>query len=182
MHNRDVVVCFSGGVDSTALIDYYLSRHFTIRAVHFNYGQPAFQGEAVAVRSISTHYAIEVVTQSITPILPCNSVGEYFARNALFLLLACCELNLTKGLLALGIHGGTSYYDCSPQFASHIQSLIDGYSGGNIMLDFPFLKNTKAEIVQYCIEQSVPLALTYSCERNPTVPCGACRSCLDRVF
>jgi 7-cyano-7-deazaguanine synthase len=81
----------------------------------------------------------------------------------------------------LGIHSGTDYYDCTSAFANHVQRLLDGYFGGLIVLDTPFIDHTKQDIYAYCRVKEVPVALTYSCERNRKVPCGECLSCRERT-
>jgi len=174
------VICCGGGTDSTALIAYYLARGFDIQGVHFDYGQPSFPGERHAVETICGYYAVPIRYVEVRPRLMIKSSAEYPGRNALFVLLATQLLEHRTGLVSLGIHLGTPYYDCTPIFVRQMQHVLDGYFGGSIVLDAPFLHFHKQDIYAYCREHSVPVDLTYSCERNPNTPCGECFSCLDR--
>ncbi len=82
----------------------------------------------------------------------------------------------------MGIHSGTPYYDCSKEFVSSVNSILKGYTSGEILLDAPFIDWNKEMIIQYCKDNDVPLDITYSCENGQEPPCGKCLSCLDRRF
>lgn len=85
-----------------------------------------------------------------------------------------------KGILSLGIHTGTPYYDCSERFIRDITPTVEGYTGGEVRIDAPFLAWDKPTIYAYCKEKGVPIHLTYSCESGTDPPCGKCLSCKDR--
>jgi 7-cyano-7-deazaguanine synthase len=175
-----VVICCGGGTDSTALVAYYLDRGFDVRCVHFDYGQPSFPGERQAVSAISKYYHVPVRYSELRPKLVIKPNTECPGRNALFVLVAAQFLEHGIGLISLGIHSGMPYYDCTPTFVHQMQHLLDGYFGGAVVLDVPFLHFHKQDIYDYCREHGVPVHLTYSCEQNPNTPCGECLSCLDR--
>lgn len=177
-----VTLCCSGGVDSTALIHYYLQRHQSIQCVHFDYGHPACEGERTALIAISQRYRVSIEYARLRPAIGNMSIstGEIYGRNALFVLSALNQVKQTEGLISLGIHAGTGYYDCTPTFAQQMQAILDGYFQGAVVLDTPFLYFSKGDIFAYCQQNSVPVELTYSCERNAMSPCGSCPSCLDR--
>ena len=88
--------------------------------------------------------------------------------------------NEDKNLIAIAIHSGTKYYDCSEVFFNKAASIVEDYSGGRIKLIAPFLNWSKAEIYVYCKKQSIPIKLTHSCESGDIAPCGMCLSCVDR--
>ena len=116
----------------------------------------------------------------IKPLASCQLNNVVVGRNALFALSAINYFQQEAGLVALGIHAGTDYYDCTTQFVGDFQRLLDGYLGGRIQLDCPFLDFTKAEILAYCRKWGIPVNLTYSCLNNPMTACGSCLSCLER--
>jgi 7-cyano-7-deazaguanine synthase len=60
-------------------------------------------------------------------------------------------------------------------YISHMNRLRDGPS-----IEAPFFERTKQEVVQMGIELGVPIERTYSCIRDQSEPCGACRRCLER--
>lgn len=175
-----VVICCGGGLDSTALIHYYLTRGLTIQGIHFDYGQPACQAERKALRAISKHYKVLIDFANLRPIITPTATGEFQGRNAILVLSALNHLKSNKGLISLGLHEDSIYYDCTPIFTQHLQALLDGYFGGLVVLDVPFLSFSKEAIFEYCLQNEVPIELTYSCERSSDRPCGTCHSCLER--
>lgn len=179
--SSEVCVLLGGGLDSTALIPFYLSRGDTVRGVHFDYGQPSVEGERRSVLGIAEHYAVPVekgeLGLSIT-----NVRGEYFCRNAVLLLGAASTLDNTGGRLSLGIHAGTPYYDCSSSFLADVQRILDGYFGGTVQVEAPFLNFTKRDVFDFCLRKRVPVDLTFSCERCSIDPCGKCPSCEERLM
>ena len=84
------------------------------------------------------------------------------------------------GIIAIGIHEGPPYYDCSEGFLRSIQTLVDGYAAGRIKIAAPFLKWGKPIIWEFCKKVGVPVDSTYSCEKGGGHPCGTCLSCKDR--
>jgi len=172
------LVLLSGGIDSTACIEFYRSLNFYIKALFFEYGQLAAEPEKKASKLISQYYQI--------PLQVISCVGAYSktpgvidGRNAFLILGALLEFKELSGIIAVGIHSGTSYFDCSKEFIQTAQSIINGYTDGRIQIGTPFLEWTKPEIWKYCISRKVPLHLTYSCELGSNQPCGHCLSCGD---
>jgi 7-cyano-7-deazaguanine synthase len=152
-----------------------------LRAVHFDYGQPSAEGERRAVLEIAKHYAVPI--DQIKFGLPITNVrGEYLCRNAMFLLGAASILNSASARLALGIHTGTPFYDCSVPFLDDVQRLFDGYFGGTVQVEAPFAEFTKRDVFDFCVRNHVPIDLTFSCERQSAYPCGECRSCKERAM
>lgn len=178
--SNSVIVCCGGGADSTALLQYYTELGYDVQGIHFDYGQIPFPGESKAVEAISAHYKTPIFTSVLRPKLTPESNREYKGRNALFVLFAAQFLEDYQGLIGLGIHTGTTYYDCSPMFVRHMQQILGNYYHGTVVLDAPFLDFHKRDIYAYCKAKDVPVALTYSCQSHPHIPCGICPSCRDR--
>lgn len=177
----NVIVCCSGGIDSTALIHYYLEKGYQVRCVHFDYGQPALKAEVKALKRIEKHFGIKVEPLVLRPKPKYSSSGECYGRNALFILSAISLMKKPKTLISLGIHSNSIYYDSSDVFVQQLQEILNGYFDGLARLDVPLLKFTKRDIVEYCVRNEIPLDLTYSCDRSSTKPCGKCLSCKERA-
>jgi 7-cyano-7-deazaguanine synthase len=174
-----VVVLMSGGLDSTALIDFYQRRDATLRCIHFQYGQSNGQSEAKAAEEVAEYYKVECQVAKLEfPLM--KRKDEVVGRNAMFVIAAACQVPL-PARIALGIHLGPAYYDCSNSFVVDCQRLLDGYFGGIARLEAPFLKFAKGDIANYCKANHVPTQLTYSCLRQNYPPCGECSSCRDRT-
>ncbi|KAB2336196.1 ATPase [Cytobacillus depressus] len=177
--SNTALVLFSGGIDSTALLEYYLSKKYEVSALFFDYGQPSSKNEKQVVQEICRYYEINLI-KSNTGFSLTNNNGEFVGRNALLITAALSFLPSNYSKIAIGIHAGTPYYDCSQTFVEDCQRIIDGYFSGTVLLDVPFLQFTKKQIIDYCIQKSIPVDLTYSCELGHEGNCGRCLSCKDR--
>lgn len=174
------VVLMSGGIDSSATLPACQGPGKSLSGMFVDYGQPAARSEWKAAQNIASHYDIEIDKVDLGVSLVSDR-GEFFGRNALFILAAAGTIPQRPLVIALGIHALTDYYDTTPLFARDMQRLLNGYSGGAVTLSLPFLPHTKAEVIGLAKENAVPLHLTYSCERQNSPACGECPSCRDRT-
>ena len=179
LSKKNCLVLLSGGIDSSACVYYYQKLGYTVGGIFIEYGQASVKYEKQSAHRIAENCQIPLFQYSFV-----NdntfSEGEIPGRNAFLLTSAVLSNPKYRGILTLGIHSGTSYYDCSPLFLEDIRRIIISYTNGNIIVDAPFLEWTKVEIYHFCKENNVPISLTYSCENGTDPPCGHCNSCLDR--
>lgn len=174
-----MLILLSGGVDSTACLNFYLLQHSSVSTLFLEYGQSSAKQEAEAASRICQYYGTSL------KIISCKGAfekpgGFLQGRNAFLLFSALMEFKATSGIIAIGAHSGTSYFDCSKSFIQTMQAMFDNYTDGRIRVGAPFLEWTKQDIWNYCINRQVPLQLTYSCELGHDLPCGQCLSCRDR--
>jgi 7-cyano-7-deazaguanine synthase len=174
-----VWILLSGGLDSTACVAFYQDMRFSIEGIFIDYGQVAAKMELRSAKAISKHYQIPLRRLKWAG-LQSKGMGLIVGRNMFLLAAAIMELPLSSGILAMGIHAGTDYPDCTPHFVKRVQSIFDLYSKGQIQIGTPFLKWNKKDIWEYALAQKVPVGLIYSCECGSERPCGQCLSCLDR--
>jgi 7-cyano-7-deazaguanine synthase len=178
--SKTAYVLASGGIDSTACIAYYLNLGFEVRPVFIDFGHPANPVERQHVRQIVLRYGMplrEIVLRG----LHAAQAGEVKGRNAAFVTMALMAYPDIAGIIALGIHAGSPYYDCSPRFRDLMGSLVSEYTDGRLNFDAPFIALEKTGIVDFAMAHDVPLDLTYSCETGVASPCGTCPSCKDRI-
>ncbi len=174
-----VHVLLSGGVDSAACAHFYLRFGCDVSALHVTYGQPAAASEKASAIKISRSYKIPIRHLTIKgAAVPAS--GEIAGRNAFLISAALIANGMNPCVIALGIHSGTPYYDCQPSFVRSWNDILAGYSDGRIQIGAPFLALSKADVWQFCLDESVPVALTWSCESSSRAPCGRCLSCRDR--
>lgn len=174
-----VEVLVSGGIDSAALLAFYLRERFDVTALFVDFGQPAVKQELRAAKAICNHYGIRL---SITTVRSqaAFSAGEIRGRNAFLVFAAVLVCGMRTGIIAIGIHEGSPYYDCTEGFLKSIQAVLDGYVAGRIKVAAPFLKWGRQAIWEFSKEAQVPVDSTYSCEKGGAHPCGRCLSCKDR--
>src|SRR5205085_7712545 len=108
-------------------------------------------------------------------------VGELTGRNAFLIFCAILLGGCQDGMLAIGIHAGTPYFDCSPSFVERIDPLVRECSNGRVSLLAPFVDWSKGDVYSYFVNSKIPLSRTYSCEAGLMPPCGQCLSCQDRA-
>lgn len=176
---KSVLVLFSGGIDSSACLKYYLDEGFNVTPVFIDYGQKAKTRELSSAKKISDYYNLKLREISVDTKIKYSS-GEIKGRNAFFILITLMNYPDYKGIISLAIIYGTPYYDCSESFVKSLNDILNEYTNGEVQLDTPFLKWNKKMIIQYCTENDVPIHLTYSCEEGDKEPCNKCLSCLDR--
>jgi 7-cyano-7-deazaguanine synthase len=174
------LVLLSGGIDSCATLALYRRRAEPVVAMFVEYGQTAAKHEHAAAARVAEYYETNVRTATLTGLGNFHE-GYIRGRNALLLQVALTAAPFEVGQIAIGLHAGTSYPDCSPFFVSEMQRSFDVYCSGRLRVVAPFIDDDKRSVVEFCRESAVPLHLTYSCERGTMPPCGTCLSCLDRA-
>jgi len=178
MDENNVLVLFSGGLDSTTCIAHYLNQKLSVKALFIDYGQLAATQEYIAASIISKYYGISLNT------IKCSGFNKFgggviLGRNAFLLFTALMKSEFKNGIIAIGIHSGTAYVDCSASFVKYSQSLFDLYTDGKYIIGTPFVDWNKHDIFKYANHLKIPLEMTYSCELGNKQPCGHCLSCKD---
>lgn len=177
--DEEVLVLLSGGIDSTACIDFYRQLGRSPCAAFVDYGQAAARLEARAANAVTEHYSVPLLSLTWRG---CQTKGGGLipGRNCFLISAALMERPRSVSLIAIGVHAGTEYPDCSQLFLARMQSLLGVSENGAVQLAAPFATWSKADIIAYCGIRKVPVHLTYSCERGTEPPCGLCLSCKDR--
>jgi len=138
-----ITVLASGGLDSTACMAYYLAENYAVHALWVDYGQPSAQAEESAIERITSHYDVPLQKVHVTginwPKLD-NELFEFRGRNLTLVSLALNTAAVAPGLIALGIHQGTPFADCTDTFAQQLNSLLILLSDSRLRLDYPFLQ------------------------------------------
>ena len=169
----------SGGIDSSACLNFYKTTGRTPCALFVDYGQLASRSELRAAQAIASHYGVDLKVASWRGVLD-KGVGSIVGRNAFLLSVALMESPPTVSIAAVGVHSGTDYTDCSEKFIEKMQSVYDVYTDGKVQVAAPFVTWSKGEVFAYAISEDVPIELTYSCEAGTDDGCGKCFSCQDR--
>ena len=177
IEGETLLVLASGGVDSSTLLWLLAEQDLSPSALFVNYGQAAAEAESAAVARVCS--AVGAPLRNVQYSGMSFGSGEIRGRNAYLLHTALIEFPASSGVVALGIHAGTGYADCSPEFVDVMQRSYDFHTGGAINIAAPFLHWTKQQVYALAGQLEIPLEQTYSCE-SASRPCRTCRSCLDR--
>jgi 7-cyano-7-deazaguanine synthase len=141
------------------------------------YGQASDREERKAAAAIADYYAVSLGTLSVNG--PRFVQGEIRGRNGFLIHTALLAAPSRPTTIMIGIHAGTDYVDCTPEFVDLMQRSLALHSGGEVTLAAPFVDFSKGDIYALARSLQVPVELTYSCERGGD-PCGDCLSCKDR--
>ena len=171
------LVLASGGIDSSTLLALSVQQGLEPVALFVDFGQPAAEAESRAVASIAGW--LNISWRHVRYVGSRFAAGEIRGRNAFLMQVALLEFPSDSGIVVLGIHAGTDYADCSPEFMQIVRRSYGLCTGGTIIAVAPFLDWTKPDVYSLANELGVPIAQTHSCEASNS-PCGRCDSCKDR--
>ena len=111
---------------------------FEVRGIFVDFGQAAVREERGAVRDLQQCLSINVGTVRASSSVAFGP-GELLGRNAFLIFAAILMGQCDDGLLAIGIHAGTPYYDCSPAFLEKVDLLVRETTSGRIAVTAPLL-------------------------------------------
>ncbi|MBT8508802.1 7-cyano-7-deazaguanine synthase [Methanomicrobiaceae archaeon CYW5] len=203
------VCLLSGGMDSTTLAYLAKDMGYDIIALHLRYGQPTEDAEYAAAKKIAElldaceffevnlDYLLRIGGSALTDAaieIQDHAEGEAGGMPATYvpfrnanLLAIATSLAEARGAEAIFIGVQASDYagypDCRPEFIEAFQAAIDAGTadGTQITLRTPFVRMTKAEILQVGFDLGVPYQYTWSCYRSSSPACGTCDSCHYRL-
>jgi 7-cyano-7-deazaguanine synthase len=150
----------------------------SVIALFVDHGQPAATAEMRASKAVADYFRATHMSLIVKPLR--FGLGEILGRN---MMLAHLGLLLAGGepidVVALGIHAGTPYKDCSPDFTKLVSTSFEFHTGGTVSFSAPFVDRTKQDVFGLATSLNVPISATHSCEAGDG-ECGVCPSCLDR--
>jgi hypothetical protein len=101
----EVLVLLSGGVDSAAIVAFYLEFGRPPAALFVNYAQPAHLEEERAATAVAAHFGIPLSVATWTGPTR-KGIGLILGRNLLLLAAGLMERPPSVSVLALGLHAG----------------------------------------------------------------------------
>ena len=202
MAEKDSVIIYSGGLDSTTLL--YEERERVALAVTFDYGSNHAAREIACARHHCNRLGIEHVVidlsfikehfvSSLTAGADAIPEGNYDDanmrstvvpfRNGIMLSVAC-GLAESRGLkrVLIANHGGDHaiYPDCRPTFVEAMNGAMQAGTYEGVTLDAPYTSLSKADIVRRGVQLGVDYGETYSCYKGGERHCGRCGTCMER--
>lgn len=202
MSDKDSVIIYSGGLDSTTLL--YEERARIALAVTFDYGSNHAAREIACARHHSSELGIEHLVIDLAFIkkyfnssllsgaddVPDGSYDEANMkstvvpfRNGIMLSIAC-GLAESRGLkrVLIANHGGDHaiYPDCRPSFVDAMDGAMQAGTYDGVQLAAPYTNLTKADLVRRGVKLGIDYGQTYSCYRGGERHCGICGTCTER--
>ncbi len=205
-----VVSLLSGGLDSTTVTAYALSKHYEVFPLTFLYGQ-RHKKELNSAKKVADFYNLNLKIikldlraiggSALTSNIPVpeqrdidnisNNIPVTYvpARNTIFLsyALGFAEvINAKKIFIGANAIDYSGYPDCRPEYFREFNKLANlatkaGVEGSKIKIEAPLLNMSKAEIIKLGTKLKVPYNLTWSCYEGKEKACGKCDSCLLRL-
>jgi 7-cyano-7-deazaguanine synthase len=169
----------SGGIDSAVTAALALNNGFDVRTLHVSYGQAAAAAERRAAMGVAAALAVPLDVVEYNGLRRFGP-GEIRGRNSFLIHVAALELAAPRGAIMLGIHAGTDFADCEPDFVEATRAVLARTTAGAVDLVAPLALLTKGEVARLARELAVDVAATHSCDAAD-VPCGDCQSCRDRA-
>ncbi len=198
--NYDCLLLASGGMDSTVLAYKLAKERKKVIVLFIDYGQHCRDKEyRTLLKVIPPEYINNVRVIRIGDVYKeSNSrmiieanlwedsvVAEdmYLPyRNILFLSLASAyaqSMGIKDVFTAFINSNHAKEIDCSMDFFTKLESLLLEF--GSTRINMPFRNMTKTEVAKLGLELGAPIEMTYSCQVNSHMPCGACPNCVDRI-
>tara|TARA_B100000424_G_scaffold271682_1_gene275797 strand:- start:5592 stop:6158 length:567 start_codon:yes stop_codon:yes gene_type:complete len=183
---KNVIILFSGGVDSLALLSLAQRRGINPVLLHIEYDHPAAEQELRAVRNVYSRFAdtcklylhkAAINSESMKLGVGVSGSREVQGRNLLFVSIAynLCKYFFGDEKVYLWVGASAAdqedYFDCTPNFFHIAQSLTP-----NMGIYTPLVLQYKDEIVALIDPEIRDLA--WSCyEPKSDKECGVCNSC-----
>jgi 7-cyano-7-deazaguanine synthase len=184
-----IVLCYSGGIDSTVALYDLLATGEQVHALSVHYGQ-SHHRELAAAKDITAALG---VPHSVTALDPALFRGSDLTggdsgivvpnRNMVLIAIAgSLAVRIGANAVAIACHAGDHalFPDCRPAFLEEAFRALQRGTGGQVRLLYPFTYLTKLEVIQRGVELSVPFETTWSCYAGDTQPCGECLACRER--
>ena len=202
MTEKDSVIIYSGGLDSTTLL--YDEQARIALAVTFDYGSNHAAREIACARHHCQRLGIEHLVIELgfmsryfsssllsgADAIPSGSYDDLNMKSTVvpfrngIMLSVACGLAESRGLkrVLIANHGGDHaiYPDCRPQFVAAMDAAMQAGTYNGVQLAAPYTHLTKADLVQRGTQLGIDYSHTYSCYRGGEQHCGTCGTCTER--
>ena len=202
------VVVFSGGMDSTVLLEHCIKNHDEVYVLTFDYNQRHKKEIQIArsyveeIRSIMEHKIVDLsffrdlapnsalTSDSIKVPKMKDIIGEaqpvsYVSnRNMMFLSIACSYAEAVGASEvyygAVAVDNLSGYWDTTLEFVESINSCLALNRMNPVQVVAPLLFKSKKEIIEMGIKLGVRFEHTWTCYEGKELSCGVCGSCTAR--
>lgn len=210
MKNRQCVVLFSGGIDSTTALYWALKQYEKVYSLTFDYGQRHHMEIGMArklalklnvpqtvLRIDLTQIGGSSLTDKNLPLPHYERLEEIEEgppstyvpfRNGVFLALATAwaeAKDIRKIVCGFNVIDSPHYPDTRKEFVKAMEKAINqgtraSFTHEQIKIITPFTDLKKAEIIKEGLSLGADYSYSLSCYSGTEIPCQKCSSCLLR--
>lgn len=211
-NSNRVIVVASAGLDSTTVATHYARLKKEVMLLHFTYGCQAQTRELACIERIATSLEEKFATsckvrvlslpyeqiKTDSPLLTCGAIAggvegaefafEWVPARNLLMTAAAVALAEAEGYgivsLGLNIEESGAYPDNEEAFTQGLNNLMQ-YAVSTekkVIVECPYDRFTKREIVAEGIKMGAPYEHTWSCYRGGETHCGVCAPCTMRAI
>ena len=200
----NVLVVYSGGLDSYTLLRKAIKKFDRVEAITFNYGQKhSKEIEFAKLNCKELNVKHEVVNLELENILSNSALvgdteipeGNYDKekmkqtivpnRNMIMISVAA-SLAIKNQIdhLWYAAHSGDHeiYPDCRPEFIDKMAAVLEICDYHKIKFEAPFQNFSKSEIVKTGLAMGLDYSKAWTCYEGKDFPCKKCSACLERAY
>lgn len=206
MDKKQIILIYSGGMDSTTLLYYLKDKGYEVQCISFDYGQKHKKELGIA-----EFLCLDIVKVK-HDIIPMSFLGKYLKsaltqkdqeipeghyaeesmkativphRNLMMLTIANA-IGISRGIekIAFASHSGDHaiYPDCREEFRLEAEkALMASMDSFGIQIINPFMDIDKTDILRIGLNLKVPYQNTWSCYKGDLKACGKCGTCTERL-
>tara|TARA_Y100001970_G_scaffold292970_1_gene436925 strand:- start:2824 stop:3474 length:651 start_codon:yes stop_codon:yes gene_type:complete len=201
---NNVLVVYSGGLDSYTLLRKAIKKFDRVEAITFNYGQKhSKEIEFAKLNCKELNVKHEVVNLELENILSNSALvgdtqipeGNYDKekmkqtivpnRNMIMISVAA-SLAIKNNIECLwyAAHSGDHeiYPDCRPEFIKKMAAVLEICDYHKIKFEAPFQSFSKSEIVKTGLAMGLDYSKAWTCYEGKDFPCNKCSACLERAY
>ena len=179
------VVLLSGGIDSVALAEREYQSGRLVGTIFVDMYHPASVPESYAAfqfhaRTKVPHKVVHVSGLDLGDMASAKNAGVVPSRNLVLLSIASnVAASLGGDMMLIGAtqNDDADYIDCREESLQQASSAF--VAMGGLPIHAPFVKKTKAQVIDIAISLGLSEKDAWSCYRKGPMPCGSCASCRD---
>ena len=188
--SHDLVIMYSGGLDSLIAYHYANSKKLSPLCLHLNMGQPYAEKELASINRKSEWHP-PVCVLSITDLYPLISTrltNQIIPSRNVLLAVIGSMLAPRVWINALDGEQNGKEHDKSPKFyddASSLLTFTNDFFQPTSVIESPFTCMSKGEVIKWALAYGIPtdvLINTSSCYDDTEMKCGKCLTCVKRYL
>ena len=179
----EVAILFSGGLESTALINHYKKLNYKIYLLYVKFGYTWEDAEFANANKIANFYNLQIDSIDYSNLISVKQLGHVNTinqniiplRNLSLIVLSTLKIySHNINILSFGLQGNSNYPDTSLEYIRKTEELIrQGLQNDKFKIALPFYGMSKDEI--YGNNRELPIQLVFSCT-NP-IGYSRCHKC-----